>query len=167
MGAQPVFSRPHPWRKLAFLFPSSHPLSIAPQLGVGLCDHLATSSQGFAWLDLSRVSCTMSTTMSSMCYELLCLERTLYHCGHPWPLILTVPPPYLLWALWALGGGGLMWMSYLGWVFSTVSYSLHIDQWGLRDAWVSGCNDASLGVSFILCPFSRLVVAGSPLEPMT
>lgn len=63
--------RSHILEKSWFPFPSSHPLSIAPQLGVGLCDHLPAPSQGFAWLDLSWVSCTVSRTMSSMCYCIL------------------------------------------------------------------------------------------------
>lgn len=32
---------------------------------------------------------------------------------------------------------------------------------------IYGCNDKSLEVSLILCPFSKIIIAGSSLGPMT
>ena len=147
---------------------------IAAKLGVVLymCDQLPL------WPDLGLVH-ILSMLLKPLCIQIYICSAVLWcfsHCLSPLGLILFLSP-FLCRSL-SLEGQGLMKISHLGlsapkflifahvqlWVsvLITIYCKKKLFLWGLSDVLIYGNSNMSCIVSSLLCPFSRIIVVGSP-----
>lgn len=150
---------------------------------MGLPVHLTPACWDSVWLELVSTLCVLSQLLCSNAQQSCCVQKTLLPLGHPQPLALIISLLLLLqWSLnlrrkknidvpfWTYNSSLLFSVLYL--VGLCVSH--YLLQWffwfRLRDVLIIlyyGYNGKSPEVYLILCPFSKVIVAESPLGPMT
>lgn len=127
-------TRGYPLKKLDSPSPGSYPFPLAPQLRVGLHASFPSPCWDFIWLELVQVLCVLSQLLwVHMCNCLpWYIRKTLFHCGHPLSLALTVFLLTLAQLPLSLGRRG--WDTDVPFrvKHSEVFYSLYLDQ-----LWVS------------------------------
>lgn len=163
-----------------FAFPSSYQLPIAPYVGLRFYDHPPSSCLDFVWLELVQVlGMLLQPSWIHMCIYPDVSGKHFMVIYHFW-LLHSLHP--IFFHPWASEGGcdeDVLFRTYhfLLCYFLSLDHLLvfeliaiyckkNLPWWDLRNTPIYWCSNKSLGVSLILCPFSRVTV-GYLLIPMT